>query len=68
MKMLIRAKLFGYCGVGLISVCVNVPSGYSLVGLMSGRVNVYRVSLRRLLSGPVVVCSSYCQVGLLPVV
>ena len=56
----------GYCGVELMSVWVNIRSGYCPVGLMSSRVIVYRVSASGLLSGQVTVWSGYSPVGLLP--
>ena len=64
--MLNRAKWLGYCGVELMSVWVNIRSGYCPVGCMSSRVIVYRISVSRLLSGQVTVWSCYSPVGLLP--
>ena len=47
----------GYCGVGLMSVQVNVRLGYCPVGRMSGRANVPSgYSPVGLLSGWVTVC------------
>ena len=55
----------GYCGVGLMSVRVNVSSGYCPVGRVSCQANVYRASVHGLLSGQVTVQSGYCLVELL---
>lgn len=52
--MLGRAKSFGYCGVGLISVRVNVHLRYYPVGGTPGRANVYWASV--LMSCRVTVC------------
>ena len=52
-----------YCGIVLMSVEVNVLSGYYPVGRMSGWVNVYWATVCWLLLGQV--GSDYCPVGLL---
>ena len=54
-KMLSRAKWLGYCGVGLMSVWVNVRLGYCPVGLISSQTNVYYNSVCGLMSGHVTV-------------
>ena len=50
---------------GLLWGRANVRSGYCPVDRMSGRANVYRASVRGLLSSQVTVQSGYCLVGLL---
>ena len=50
----------GYCGIALISVWVNIRSGYCRDGRMSGRASVCE-----LVSGQVTVRSGYCPVELL---
>ena len=56
----------GYCGVELMSVWVNIRSGYCPDGRMSNRVIVYRVSVSGLLSVQVTFWLGYSSVGLLP--
>ena len=48
-----------------MSGLVNVRSGYCPVGRITGWSNVYRASVRGLLSVQVTLQSSYCPVGLL---
>ena len=48
-----------------MSIWVNIRSGYCPDGHMPGRANVYRASVRGLLSGQVAARSGYCPVGLL---
>ena len=54
-----------YCGVGLMSVWVNVHLDYCLIGRMLGRANVYRVPVHGLLSVQVTVQSGCCPIRLL---
>ena len=59
------AKWLGYYGIGLMSVWVNVHSGYCPVVRISGRANFSRASVHGLLYGQVTVRSGYYLVGLL---